>query len=334
MKLNKLTFLIILLVFVLLLLIIPTISQLSMMTIVYLISAFQSFFLFICFLISLILIFITRKQRKLLLLAILIATLSVGSSIYTANSSKTVAIEDLPASSVEEIRILSWNTDGVVKKEDIIELALKTKPDIIVLPEEMQPSFFTSFDPTHVSSDGFRLNLYEIGEALDMKIYYWNQASGQTIFISNRLGDYIPINDDTPAFAGFYVEPLDKKSENPNIVVVHLQRPEFGIGTSWWQKHFNWLTSMSEDPNIILIGDFNATLANMGSDTIGKTQNITTLLDIKPVGTWPTLLPAFLGAAIDHIYLGENYMPIWFGVLNQSFGSGHRPIFAIIKKVK
>lgn len=334
MKSNKLILLIILLVCVVILLIIPTIPQLGMVTIVYLLSAFQSFFLFNCFLMSLILIITTRKQQKLLFLAILIATLSIWGSIYTANSSKTVDIEDIPASNVDEIRILSWNTDGAVKKEDIIELALKTKPDIIVLPEEVQPSFFTSFDPKHTTSDGFRLNLYEIGEALDMKIYYWNQASGQTLLVSNRLGDYIPINDDTPAFAGFYAEPIDKESESPKIVVVHLQRPEFGIGTSWWQKHFNWLTGLSEDPNMILIGDFNATLANIGSDTIGKTQNITTLLKIKPVGTWPTLLPAFFGAAIDHIYLGGNYMPIWFGVLNQSFGSGHRPIFAIIKKIK
>lgn len=39
-----------------------------------------------------------------------------------------------------------------------------------------------------------------------------------------------------------------------------------------------------------------------------------------------------LSLAIDHVFIGEYYDPIWFGVLKDSHSSGHRPIFVIVRK--
>ncbi|WP_167142267.1 endonuclease/exonuclease/phosphatase family protein [Canibacter zhoujuaniae] len=266
-----------------------------------------------------------------LVASILIAIVCFIGSWMTASGGALVQVADIPASGDHQLRILSFNTDQVVSEEELLELAAQTKPDIIVLPEDNQAvtsSFDCNFIPTKVTEhDG---NFCEIGRQLDMNVYFWADAPGQTLFVSNKLGEYLPINHDTPPWAGFYAQPVDPTSASPKITVAHLQRPEFGIGTDWWQRHFSWAKKMCSEPRSIAVGDFNATTRNIGSDALGACQDISSALGEKQAGTWPSLLPPAFGAAIDHVYIGSAYQPLWFGVLADSHGSGHRPIFAIL----
>ncbi len=327
----------------LLIVVAPVVSVFYNLPILFLFTAFQSLFLFFTGLISAVLLVTTiifakntscyKAMQITRYLLISCVVLCVGFSFATANSFRLSSLEDIPAPEKETIRILSWNTDKVVDEKTIIELAQKTRPDIIVLPEEPQPftsSFDCSFVPTADTEHVGRL--CEIGTSLNMNVYFWEQASEQTLFISKKFGDYQPVNLNTPPFAGFFVSPKYLDEDMPDITVVHLQRPEFGIGTSWWQKHWKWAQSSCNTPYSIAVGDFNATNLNMRSDFLGKCKDIASSLGIKSPGTWHSMLPAFWGAAIDHIYIGSAYVPIWYGVLSESYGSGHRPIFAVIKK--
>ena len=169
-------------------LIIPQIPALRLSTLGFLFTAFQSFFLFLCFLTARVLIVAARRQKKLLSIAVLTALLSLSFSLPTAASPETVRVEAVPQSAEGELRILSWNTDKAVSQKDIIDLAMKLQPDIIALPEQIQPDFTVlSYDPAYTSRRTASQS-YELGLALDMKLYYWDQASGQTLFISISWG--------------------------------------------------------------------------------------------------------------------------------------------------
>ncbi|MCI6585130.1 MAG: endonuclease/exonuclease/phosphatase family protein [Mobiluncus sp.] len=254
-------------------------------------------------------------------------------SWLNSNSNALVGVSDIPAPASNQLRILSFNTDKAVPEAELLNLAVQTKPDIIVLPEQDQ-TFTSSFDCNFVPANETEHvgQLCEIGRQLDMNVYFWEDAAAQTLFVSNKLGEYQPINDETPPFAGFYAEPTNQASTSPKITVAHLQRPEFGIGTSWWRKHLNWAGAMCSEPRSIAVGDFNATNENIGSNHLGTCTDISSSLGYKPAGTWPSSLPAFWGAPIDHVYIGSAFQPLWFGTLADSYGSGHRPIFAIISE--
>lgn len=277
-----------------------------------------------------------QLKRGYLITALLLVVSLLGGSVVTLSGARVVSISDIPAPEDGTLRILSWNTDATVPEQDIIELAEKTRPDIIALPEEEQgftSSFDCNFIPKKITDHVGRL--CAIGRELDMSVYFREDASEQTLFISNKLGRYEPeITPETPPSAGFLAKPVDTASGSPDIMVVHLQRPEFGFGTSWWNLHVAWARSACLSPNTIAIGDFNATnaiMGNMGSVDLGACRDIATRLGQNPTGTWPTALPAFWGAPIDHVYIGSGLTPLWFGTLPGSMGTQHRPIFAIIR---
>jgi endonuclease/exonuclease/phosphatase (EEP) superfamily protein YafD len=48
------------------------------------------------------------------------------------------------------------------------------------------------------------------------------------------------------------------------------------------------------------------------------------------VGTWPTSVPALVGAPIDHVLATPNWTPTGFRVLagEDAAGSDHRPVLA------
>lgn len=262
--------------------------------------------------------------------ALLISCL-LGSAI-TAQAPDLVQAEKVPTPAAGTLRILAWNTDDNVSERDLLKLVEATRPDIIVLPEVMQ-GFTSSFNcnTTPLKASERLGNMCEIGREFDMNVYFRKSSPGQTLFVSNKLGMYEPV-DEGPYWAGFYAKPKDASSTSPKITVAHLQRPEFGIGTSWWIRHVSWAQETYSSPLSIAVGDFNATNTNMRSAYLGACRDISDALGQKPAGTWPTALPAFWGAAIDHVYIGSAYSPIWFGTLADApQGSQHRPIFAIIK---
>lgn len=306
----------------------------------FLFVAFKSFLLFILgvLVFSLTIIgFILRRMQIPLRLTYIISTIvlaciCITGSFITSSNSALSSVTEIPPLEADTIRILSWNTDKAVDKQKIIQLAKYTKPDIIVLPEEDQ-TFTSSFDcsSTALQTTKHLGKLCEIGNDLNMNIYFWPDAAAQTLFVSRKLGDYKPINPNTPPFAGFYAEPTNKDSKAPKIIVAHLQRPDFDIGTSWWHKHVDWAKKSCSTPLSIAVGDFNATSANMRSPYLGTCRDITDILDSKAAGTWPSFLPPYWGAPIDHVYIGSDYTPVWFSTLRESHGSQHRPIFAIIK---
>lgn len=199
--------------------VLPALPGVGALPVVFAVTAFQSLIFamlgFVVLFVALGAVFIEVKKRKnataaastsavrspshpqLVGCIILALSCSIGSWL-TSNSNALVGVSDIPAPASNQLRILSFNTDKAVPEAELLNLAVQTKPDIIVLPEQDQ-TFTSSFDCNFVPANETEHvgQLCEIGRQLDMNVYFWADAAAQTLFVSNKLGEYQPINDET-----------------------------------------------------------------------------------------------------------------------------------------
>ncbi|EOT44386.1 endonuclease/exonuclease/phosphatase family protein [Enterococcus columbae] len=321
--------------------VLPMIPFFRMSPFAFLLIAFRStIFLvlaFIFLLIQIIFAIFAHKTRihadkKGILSTVIIMSLLLGGTWYYSAGNQVYDLHQVPAKKSGQIRILSWNTNHAIEKDELLSVVKELKPDIVFFPEEWQGQNTKVFDcDLDVPEDQKPTHCY-LDSLIDSYEYFKEESPLQTLLVPKKYGLY-SVESGEPYYAGFFATPPANHSESPYILLAHIQRPEFGIGTSWWQKHMEWAKEKSIYENMIAAGDFNATLGNIGGHQLGELEDMAYALNQNQAGTWPTFLPAFLGAPIDHIFIGKAYKPIWFGVLNTSKKSDHRAIFGIVEKV-
>src|SRR5690606_36806114 len=120
--------------------------------------------------------------------------------------------------------------------------------------------------------------------------------------------------------------------EGPIVVAVHAvaPRPEY---MERWRGDMQWLADQCIDDDVILAGDFNASVDNMAGlgtevGTLGQCTDAATAAGIGAVGTWPTEQPSLLGAPIDHVMVAWVYVATGCLVLGSYDGTviDHRPL--------
>ena len=255
------------------------------------------------FVVALAVLFLMRDRRTArVIVAVVAMTLAVVVGLQFARGSATTT--EFPEKT--GLRILSWNTNqDSVDAFEIIRLIALTDPDIVVLPE-----YFDTLAYGRLSGIG---GFDVLGD----------ESSAASLLISDELGHHSVRTAGVPPWAGFVAATTDPSA--PHIVVTHLQAPSFS-DVALWNEHLDWAASECTAPSTILIGDFNATLANLGSDRLGECVDAAATLGASATGTWPTLLPPALGTQIDHVFASSDWTPTYFGVVAGFEGSDHRPI--------
>lgn len=217
-----------------------------------------------------------------------------------------------PPATSTSLRILEWNTDQQAVSETTLAALLdQYRPDIVVLPE-----YFTQVAQGSLAS---------LAAAHGMQIIGWDSSSA-TALISRSLGSYaLADTASTPPWAGFAA--ASDQPGAPKLVIAHLQHPSL-TSTALWRQQLAWAGRECGDPDALAIGDFNATLRNVGATTVGSCRDAATALGLSPVGTWPTAIPAPLGATIDHVFAGAGWSVTGYRVITTEdrAGSDHRPI--------
>ena len=100
-----------------------------------------------------------------------------------------------------------------------------------------------------------------------------------------------------------------------------------------WRDDLRWLGDQCADANVIMAGDFNATvdhMAGFGVDggEMGACRDVATRTGNGMVGTWPADLPELVGVPIDHIMASAAWTPSGSVVLEDAGGSDHRALVA------
>ncbi|MDO7881332.1 endonuclease/exonuclease/phosphatase family protein [Salinibacterium soli] len=224
-----------------------------------------------------------------------------------------------------DVTVLSWNTLGDAPgAEEIARLALESEADIIALPE---------------TTNELGIDIALLMQAADRPMWVHTLAYDQeskarstTLLVSVDLGEYSvdTATRTTAVLPTLVAAPVD--GSGPTIVVVHTVAPLPPMEATW-QQDLRWVADACDGENVILAGDFNATLdhiTGLGVDggDLGSCRDAALATDNAAVGTWPTQLPALLGSPIDHVMATPNWTVTGMRVIESldKAGSDHRPI--------
>lgn len=236
-----------------------------------------------------------------------------------------------PATGPTDVTVVSWNTlGGAPGAEAIAKVALDADADILSLPETEKKT-----------ADAVAVIMKAAGRPMIAHTTAFDQISkarSTSVLVSTDLGAFhIDTTVGSTSVLPSVVLVPDAGS-GPTIVAAHPVAPipsEFRR----WKADLNWLSGICRSDDVIMAGDFNSTLdhlTGLGSSagtTLGRCTDAALTTRNAAVGTWPTSIPALLGAPIDHVMVAANWRVTGMRVIQDRDGAGsdHRPIVARLR---
>ncbi|MFT4220741.1 MAG: endonuclease/exonuclease/phosphatase family protein [Microbacterium sp.] len=272
-----------------------------------------------------------RRFAASLAIIALVATVANVAIVATRGT----GADDLPEPTAHSLRVMTWNTAGeATDPGEIAHTAVAMQADIVALPET-----------TEENGEAVAVAMRELGHRMWVhNAYYpgWD-ARSTTLLISPTLGDYSVIqsskdgSSNTSTVPSAVAMPVD--GDGPIVVAVHAVAPR-QTHMADWRDDLQWLADQCASNDVIMAGDFNATVDNMaglGSEggTLGRCTDVASATGNGSVGTWSTDLPALLGAPIDHVMVSKGWEPTGSVVIRSKddSGSDHRPLVVQLEPV-
>lgn len=239
----------------------------------------------------------------------------------------------LPDQTETSLRVMTWNTAGVDALV-IAQTAVAMDADVIALPET------TIETGTEVA-----VAMREMGRPMwahhetfaDRPGYAEWAANSTTLLISPDLGDYAVIESNSDGTVNTSTVPTVVampvvEGAGPTVVAVHAVAPRQHHMDDW-RGDLQWLADQCASDDVIMAGDFNATVDSMmrlgvGDALLGRCHDAAIATGNGAVGTWSTAWPALLGSPIDHVMATDAWEPTGSVVLSSldHVGSDHRPL--------
>jgi endonuclease/exonuclease/phosphatase (EEP) superfamily protein YafD len=234
----------------------------------------------------------------------------------------------------QDITVLSWNTLGDAPGSDkIAQLAIESRANVIVLPET-----------TEATGVEVALQMRAAGLPMWVKTVAFDQISparSTTLLISPSLGDYDTVTsnenraENTAVLPTVIATPSD--GVGPTIVAAHAVSPSPAQMQNW-RTDLQWLARQCASDDVIMAGDFNATIDHMAGlgtgdgTTLGQCTDAAASAGAAGLGTWPTDVPALVGSPIDHVMVGSKWTVTSMRVVTDLDGTGsdHRPVVATL----
>ncbi|BDV30996.1 endonuclease/exonuclease/phosphatase family protein [Microbacterium terricola] len=260
-------------------------------------------------------------------IAVVAAAATIANGAIVA--SRGLGTEGLPATTEDSIRVLTWNTAGADNADTVAQIAVAMDADIVTLPET-----------TIETGEAVALAMRD----LDHRMWAYHAEYGEdgwdarstTLLISPDLGEYSVIessadgSSNTSTVPSAVAMPVD--GSGPTIVAAHAVAPRQSA-MEHWRTDLQWLADQCGASDVIMAGDFNATLDHFGGlgfegGSLGRCHDAASETGNGAIGTWSTEFPALLGAPIDHVMAGSDWKATGSLVLTtlDDSGSDHRPL--------
>lgn len=274
-----------------------------------------------------VLLMLVRPARAFAASILVVAVVASGANaaILTVRG---LGADEMPAPTADSIRVMTWNTAGEATDPALIaRTAIAMQVDIVALPET------TADTGTQVA-----VAMREGGSP--MWVHHedfegWD-ANWTTLLISPELGDYAVVDSVAGGTSNTSIVPsvvaMPVNGEGPIVVAAHAVAPREDE-MSLWRRDLQWLADQCASENVIMAGDFNATVDHMsrlgvGDGDLGRCRAATVETGNGAVGTWDTRWPALLGVPIDHVMATPAWTPTGSVVLTSLDGQAgdHRPV--------
>lgn len=270
-----------------------------------------------------------RRRRRLGALAAVLLIFA-GASTWVLLQ-RGVGAPGIPAAGADDLTVLSWNTLGdSVPAAEIARVALAEHADIVALPETSAAT--ARAVASRMLAGGRPVTPHTV--ALD----HVAVARSTSLLIGRSLGPYriSTAAGDTRVLPSVLAVPSGGQRA-PRILAVHSVAPQPDeVGT--WRTDLRWVAARCTGDNIVLAGDLNATLDHLtglgrAGGMLGRCRDAALATGNAGVGTWPTSVPALVGAPIDHVLATPNWRVAGFRVLADEDGAGsdHRPVLARLR---
>jgi endonuclease/exonuclease/phosphatase (EEP) superfamily protein YafD len=284
---------------------------------------------FVAILVVALLLALVRPMRPLMLAIAAIAAIAVVCGAVTMIS-RGLGTTALPAKTATAIRVMTWNTAGdATPANTIARIAVAMDADIVTLPET-----------TIKTGEEVALAMRALGHPMwahhtEYGTDGWG-ARSTTLLISPKLGNYSVIESSRDGSSNTSTVPsavaMPTTGNGPIVVAAHAVAPRLNYMQDW-RRDLQWLADQCANDNVILSGDFNATLDHMGAlgvdgGTLGRCHDVASETGNGSVGTWSTAFPALLGAPIDHVMASAGWRATGSLVLRSlaESTSDHRPL--------
>ncbi|WP_109212051.1 MULTISPECIES: endonuclease/exonuclease/phosphatase family protein [Microbacterium] len=275
---------------------------------------------------------IARPLRAFFFSIAVIAGVATVANVAVLASRGGLGTDPLPTKTDASIRVMTWNTAGPATPPDTIaKIAVAMDVDIVALPET-----------TIETGERVALAMRDLGHRMwahhaEDPSTEWD-AGSTTLLISPEMGDYAVIESSLDGTSNTSTVPsavaMPVSGEGPIVVAAHAVAPRPSYMQSW-RDDLQWLADQCGDGNVIMAGDFNATVDHMsglGIDgaTLGHCTDAAVDTGNGALGTWSSNVPAILGAPIDHIMATSQWRASGSLVLrsmdDSGSGSDHRPL--------
>lgn len=277
--------------------------------------------------------------RPLRAAALTVAAIALVAGIADAAivSTRGIGTDTLPVKTERSIRVMTWNTAGSATAPDTVaQIAVAMDADIVTLPET-----------TIQTGERVALAMRDLGHPMwahytDYPTTQWD-AGSTTLLITPELGEYAVIESSLDGSSNTSTVPsavaMPISGNGPIVVAAHAVAPRQSY-MQYWRDDLQWLADQCAADNVIMAGDFNATIdhmANLGVDggTLGRCHDGAAETGNGSVGTWTAQIPPLAGAPIDHVMASADWKPTGSLVLQSMdrSGSDHRPLIVQFEPV-
>ena len=228
------------------------------------------------------------------------------------------------------IKLVEWNVADNINEKNIQDIFGKFDADIAVFPElegyekgdKSNRRLVDLFEKANVDFKKYGAYISEPTEG---------SIAPVTVVIKKNFGNY-NIYKETPMTRFGTVHLSSTSKNNPPIIGLHTAPPLPGL-MSMWKRDLDVIADISKNnPDSIIIGDFNATMKHGSLNEIKRHIDVLEYAPKFNSGTWNINIPSIFRTRIDHILIPTNKYKVKRLEIKNYPNSDHLCVFTEIQE--
>ncbi|WP_164479205.1 endonuclease/exonuclease/phosphatase family protein [Nakamurella antarctica] len=260
-----------------------------------------------------------RSPVVLTICAALLFTGAIHAGTVLARGGKSEPVAD------PDITVVQFNTfDTATTPQQLADLVRTADADIVTLPEADQQTTEAAAELLAAGGLIFQVFSMSTPEPYPLPV---------SAMVRRSMGDYRQAPGPLLSYGSLKLEPVSESGSAPTIIAVHPVNPGLTSTLTGWRSETSTAARLcTPGSNTIVAGDFNATVDHPAFALL-PCADAATQAGAGGSGTWPSWLPSFLAAPIDHVILDPQSFSAVATWTVRASASDHRALVVQLRSV-